>query len=107
MGASTLISKYFISVLESITLFYITTSLTNQFLFQTGTIYRSAEFKEGFENVFTLLNYMEKVLSQNKAEEEIEDSYFDRWQDRIVGGVEAYSGQFPFIASLKIKSYNR
>ena len=75
---------------------------------QAVTIYRSSEFKDGFQNVFSLLDYMEKVLAQNKAEEEVEDSYYDvDSADRIVNGRPASRGQFPFIASLKIKSYNR
>ena len=66
------------------------------------TVYRSSEFKEGVESLFSFLDYMEHTLSASK---EVDQFFFP--ENKIVGGKEAYKGSFPFIASLKIKGWNR
>ena len=71
----------------------------NRLLFKKTT-FRSTEFREGVEGIFSLLDRLEAELSKEKAAEEAPS-----W--KIVGGSEASRGQFPFIASLKIKYLNR
>ena len=62
-------------------------------------IYRSAELKQGVESLFTILDWMERELSLSKS------SAFKVPSPKIVGGSPAQPGQFPFVASLKIKSF--
>ena len=73
--------------------------------FQTNPVfYRTSELKEGVENLFSLLDWMEHSLSINKN---VNDWKYAVAQEKIIGGREAKEGAFPFIASLKIKNYNR
>ena len=73
--------------------------------FQTNPVfYRTSELKEGVENLFSLLDWMEHSLSFNKN---VHDWKYAVAQEKIIGGREAREGAFPFIASLKIKNYNR
>ena len=51
------------------------------------------------ESLFTILDWMETELSLSKISAFTAPSY------KIVGGTPAYPGQFPFVASLKIKSF--
>ena len=62
-------------------------------------IYRSSELKQGVESLFTILDWMERELSLSKS------SAFKVPSPKIVGGSPAQPGQFPFVASLKIKSF--
>ena len=67
-----------------------------------STIYRSAELKEGIEGIFSLLDLMERELSLAKA---TRPALYQR--PKIIGGQEAKEGDFPFIASLKLKNFYR
>ena len=51
------------------------------------------------ESLFTILDWMETELSLSKTAAFTAPSY------KIVGGTQATPGQFPFVASLKIKSF--
>ena len=62
-------------------------------------LYRSSELKQGVESLFTILDWMERELSLNKT------AAFKRPSPKIVNGRPAQPGQFPFVASLKIKSF--
>ena len=80
-------------------------------LLQPLTVYRNTEFKEGVENLLSLLDWMEHTLSLSKQQEldqliQAEEEYIKKIE-RIVGGSQARRGQFPFAASLKIKGYSR
>jgi len=59
--------------------------------------YKSREVEEGFEGLFTILNQLDKELSKKVAKPEF----------KIVNGLPASPGEFPFVASLKIKNINR
>jgi len=62
-------------------------------------LYRSTELKQGVESLFTILDWMERELSLSKT------AAFQIPSPKIVGGKPAHPGQFPFVASLKIKSF--
>ena len=62
-------------------------------------VYRSAELKKGVESLFTVLDWMERELSLSKT------MGFQVASSKVVGGTPAQPGQFPFAASLKIKSF--
>ena len=66
---------------------------------EASGIYRSAELKQGVESLFTILDWMERELSLSKT------VAFNVPSPKIVGGTPAQPGQFPFAASLKIKSF--
>jgi len=59
--------------------------------------YRSREVKEGIEGLFEILNQLDRELSKKIPKPEA----------KIVNGRPAYEGQFPFVASLKIRNINR
>jgi len=65
-------------------------------MFQPVT-YRTREVKEGIEGLFEILNQLDKELSKKIPKPEA----------KIVNGRPAYEGQFPFVASLKIRNINR
>ena len=64
-------------------------------------IYRSSELKHGVESLFTILDWMERELSLSKTAALKVPSA----SAKIVGGIPAQPGQFPFVASLKIRSF--
>lgn len=68
----------------------------NGTMFQPVT-YRTREVKEGIEGLFEILNQLDKELSKKIPKPEA----------KIVNGRPAYEGQFPFVASLKIRNINR
>jgi len=61
--------------------------------------HRSREVEAGMEGIFALFDRLEEELSAKVPQ--LLPSY------KIVNGDEAYEGQFPFVASLKIKNLNR
>ena len=66
---------------------------------QLSGVYRSVELKQGVESLFTILDWMERELSLSQT------AAFKVPSPKIVGGSPAQPGQFPFVASLKIKSF--
>ena len=66
---------------------------------ETSGVYRSAELKKGVESLFTVLDWMERELSLSQT------AAFKAPSPKIIGGSPAQPGQFPFVASLKIKSF--
>ena len=65
-------------------------------MFQPVT-YRSREVKEGIAGLFEILNQLDTELSKKIPKPE----------GKIVNGRPAFEGQFPFVASLKIRNINR
>ena len=60
-----------------------------------GSIFQTVD--EGMEGLFELLDQLEEELSKDLRAP----------SSKIVGGDKAYEGQFPFVASLKIKNFDR